>query len=465
MRKGFTMAEMLIVVAIMIVIGVVAYLNLYGSQKEATLNSSAIQVGALLRQAQSRSVSGDQGLAWGVHFDNTNPAAPSVTLFAVSGTVGFSSSSLLAGTYQLPFGICFTKPDFGSAADVIFSPISGQVSGQSDLVTLKTCNGNGSIASWNQQQSLPQPDSGSTVVYGNYIYIVGGYGNGPYNSVYYAHINADGTLGNWTPAASLPATVYVQGAAAYGGYLYSMGGYNSNTWHAYTSTVNFAEINNDGSLGSWTATLPLPTTVTNNAGVAANGYVYSIGGVGAYSIPLNQIFYAKIKTDGTLGNWNTTSSPLTGYGSAVIAGSYLYIVGGYGGLGATSSVWFARMNADGSIGAWTQTASLPSSAFDQALAANQGYLYSMGGFNNWSITQEVDYAKINNDGTLGDWVVGKPLPRQNYIASGASYNGYILFVGGRDQNFNYQSTVYSAALVNFLSPSTLTITPQGSISN
>ena len=53
---------------------------------------------------------------------------------------------------------------------------------------------------------LQLPNAASSVVYNGYVYEIGGFSNGWFiNTVDYAPINSNGTLGSWTATTSLPA--------------------------------------------------------------------------------------------------------------------------------------------------------------------------------------------------------------------------------------------------------------------
>ena len=79
------------------------------------------------------------------------------------------------------------------------------------------------------------------VVNNGYIYVLGGYtGSGFTNSVYYASINTDGTIGNWVPAEyNLPGPGGYIGCVVNNGYIYVLGGFDGD---ASTNSVYYASI-------------------------------------------------------------------------------------------------------------------------------------------------------------------------------------------------------------------------------
>lgn len=70
-------------------------------------------------------------------------------------------------------------------------------------------------------------------------------------------------------------------------------------------------------------------------------------------------------------------------------------------------VQYARINADGSIGNWIQTTSLNKSRNADGVVAYNGYLYAIAGYGSGN---SVEYASINPDGSLGKWKFTASLP-------------------------------------------------------
>jgi hypothetical protein len=168
---------------------------------------------------------------------------------------------------------------------------------------------------WQSTTNLPaNNDSFSSVVVNGYVYIFGGSTG---KTASYAKLNADGTIGTWQTANTMPGTGANwpdTEAVAANGYVYIMGGTDgTNT----TNATYYAKVNNDGSLGAWQAGTPLPTQLYRFGSVVHNGYVYAIGGKGGAattgsSTTQNKTYYAKLNADGSLGNWNTSAQLLNG---------------------------------------------------------------------------------------------------------------------------------------------------------
>ncbi|MBI5595537.1 MAG: hypothetical protein HY928_05540, partial [Elusimicrobia bacterium] len=159
---------------------------------------------------------------------------------------------------------------------------------------------------------------------------------------------------------------------------------------------------------------------------------------------------------GSLGPWSsagTLYSPLTGQGFVAYNG-WLYSMGGFNGTAVSDQVRFAKINPDGSVGAWTQTATLPEPRIGFAAAAANGTLYVMDG-GNGTVGSSVFYAKINGDGSLAAWQTGNSLPVALQDTDGVAIiaqGAYLFVIGG------YQSDrVYSAPIEAGGAPGTWTL--------
>lgn len=254
--------------------------------------------------------------------------------------------------------------------------------------------------------------------------------------------NNSPTLTTWntTTAMSVGAnTTRVRGGAvAANGYLYHLGGVDGTA--TTIATVEYAKINADGTIGTWASTTSLPTALRQFQPVVANGYIYVIGGRDNSNTTVATAYYAKINNDGTLGSWNTTTALTNGtvarFGSGTIAyNGYIYIMGGFNSaISAQGSVYYNRINADGTLGStWTATTSFSTGLanINGATTAN-GYAYVVGGFDGTTGTDYVRRAKLNADGTLGSWT------NQTGVVPGGGdenwqtfvANGYLYAVGG-----------------------------------
>jgi prepilin-type N-terminal cleavage/methylation domain-containing protein len=474
-KKGFTLVEMLVVIALMAVISMAAFLSLYSARSHADLSGAAQQVTALLRQAQSRSASQVSNVSWGVHFDNTNPDDPFIALFTATSTASGYSTSTAAGTFRLPVGVCYENIVAGSAIDIVFSQITGETGvPENTAITLMKCVKEGGVASWTTTTHLPKAIySQSAVSYNGYVYSLGGSdgsANPVTSTVVYAKANPDGTLGDWNATTPLPGGGrYGQAnVVTYDGYLYLIGGYT----HAYapsiqvTSTVIYAKINLDGTLGNWSPTNSLSAGEAYQPAVTYRSYVYLLGGYDDWTSKTTPtVTHAMINPDGTLGAWSSTTplpSPVLGQSAAADNG-YLYSIGGMRDGVPTATVIYAKANPDGTLGDWNATTPLPNPYYGGPATIYNGYLYMIGGNYGVERIATVIYAKINPDGTLGVWSSTTPLPSPiSGEPAAVAYNGYVYTLGGNASS-SLLSTVFSGAFLGGANL-TITISPRGLIS-
>lgn len=206
----------------------------------------------------------------------------------------------------------------------------------------------------------------------------------------------------WSAASSLPVArqgfpTIVAPIGNSATYVYALGGNTSASNKASNaSTVYFNLMNAvDGSLANaaWSSTTSLPEARGFSAAVLANGYnslvngtgngnIYVLGGLDAAGSVTNTVYYASIGADGAIGAWaNTTSlpQPLFSEGAAIFHGR-IYVAGGNGSDGApVKAVYSARLNSDGTLGDWQTLADLPTALAYHQLVSSAGYLYVLGG--------------------------------------------------------------------------------------
>jgi prepilin-type N-terminal cleavage/methylation domain-containing protein len=125
MKKGFTLIEIVIAVAIIAVLGIAMVVSLLGRRSTTDLTSTASQIAALLREAESRSMSQTQGVSWGVYFGNPTNTTPFYALFSTA-----YGPTTTAGYYRLPTTIGYVASTVapGSSLSVTFSQINGLAS-------------------------------------------------------------------------------------------------------------------------------------------------------------------------------------------------------------------------------------------------------------------------------------------------------------------------------------------------
>jgi N-acetylneuraminic acid mutarotase len=310
----------------------------------------------------------------------------------------------------------------------------------------------GGVGSWTTTNSISLLYGlayNTSVVYDDYIYVLGGANNSNpyhYNVIRYAKINTDGTIGAWSSTTSFATSRSGHTSIVYNGYIFIMGGSNI-TIPQYYNDVQYAKVNLDGTIdsGSWPSTTPFPIAREEHTSVVYNDYIYIIGGTNG-STYYNDVQYAKVNLDGTIdpGAWNSTTSfpNLRAGHTSVIFNGYVYIIGGTNGSTYYNDVQFAKINSDGSFGSWIPTTSLPNARSGHTSVVNNGYVYVIGG-NGSTYYNDVQCAKINSDGTVGAWRSTTALPFKRSDHTSVAHNGYLYLIGGRDTSSNDNSVLYS----------------------
>ena len=122
-RTAFSLIELFVVVAIIAIIGVAVIINLNAPKASADLVGTAKQMTSVLRQAQSESMSDQQGGVWGVYFSNPAAGKP---FYAIISSSTYSSATVVS-QYNLPLDIGFVTSTIpqGSSLTVQFTPPSG----------------------------------------------------------------------------------------------------------------------------------------------------------------------------------------------------------------------------------------------------------------------------------------------------------------------------------------------------
>ena len=285
------------------------------------------------------------------------------------------------------------------------------------------------------------------MAYNGYVYTAGGSGGTYFNYIEYAPINSDGTLQSWTIASSTLNTGRSEtNLVAYNGYMYVVGG-----WRAgQLSSVEYAPINSDGTPGAWSMTSSLNTPRFAHGVVVNNGYIYAIdgrtnGGGGV----TNTVEMAKINSDGTLGAWSYTSATNTArrYFGIAANNGYIYAISGDIDIGG-GTVEYAPINSDDTLGPWTTaTQKLNTARWSPSATVVNGTLYIVGGSNYYNPFSSIEYAHINPDGTTGLWNIAESeLSKARGYIGVTSYSGFIYAVAGYDNSINWLNTVEVAKI-------------------
>lgn len=206
-------------------------------------------------------------------------------------------------------------------------------------------NSDGTLGAWSTAGTLPAAvRNASAVITKSRLYLLGGYGaSAPVSTVYAAPINADGTIGAWTTETALPGVLSHSSAIMTSNRVYLFGGKGASS--AVVSTVYTAPVGDDGVIGTWTTGTSLPAVLQGSQAVTVGGKVYLLGGQTNDTTDLTTVYYALINSDGTIGTWTagTALSGSRGLSQAIITNSRIYLLGGRSG-GATASVLVATFS-------------------------------------------------------------------------------------------------------------------------
>ena len=267
-------------------------------------------------------------------------------------------------------------------------------------------------------------DSFDVIAFSTAIYLIGGedYGCGSHAEVYFAAVSPTGGLAaGWTATTSIPSGHYRGNGVAWNGYLYHLGGAYSGCYQVATTDVYYAPINADGTItsGSWNSTTAMPATNESFSVEVWDGAMYLIGGNinnsnnpwGSYT---SAVYRAQINADGSLGSWVAVASLPSGRVSAAghITTKWLgdlYVVGGITGdpnvsTSYTNTIYYAGVSSYAARGSYFNTLDLGS---DQTLSAVSWNATLNGG------TLAVSVSTASSSSAFSPWLA---------IASGASLN-------------------------------------------
>lgn len=245
----------------------------------------------------------------------------------------------------------------------------------------------------------------------------------------------------YSRTTSMPKGKQMYGSAVLGNFIYLIGG-NDNT--GYTKEVIMAPVKDDGQLGAWQVTTPLPVgrSYISNSTMALNDIVYVVcGWDGNASKATKTIMWSRPKADGSLEPWRESMPYPGALGTncsvAVATPGYIHSIGGQSDNDAIlSEVWSARVGTDGSITGWEASPALPTPLWFHCGGVVAGRVWVWGGLTRIksdSVQGIVYTAPILSSGKLGTWqtATGASLPQPFYSASCTVTGNYLLSFCGR----------------------------------
>ncbi len=250
-------------------------------------------------------------------------------------------------------------------------------------------NVDGSLEAWMPLTSLP----GGLYLHAvaksaTHLYVIGGWnGSDTRYDVLSAPFMTDGAIGEWSKVGeypTFPEGVTLHDAVAVGNTLYVTGGRNG---FDSLDRVYYASIVN-GQLGTWQQGPLLPESRYRHRVLATDTHIYVVGGaiqVNNQAVARNTVFYAKIQNNGSLGAWTATTALPKNlyYHGAVIHDDRIVVLGGTDGSSIVNRVIAAKINANGTIGSWSNEPNLPTSLERFAAVSVRSfasdYIYVLGG--------------------------------------------------------------------------------------
>ncbi|MEO8862783.1 MAG: hypothetical protein ABI354_00470, partial [Candidatus Saccharimonadales bacterium] len=243
---------------------------------------------------------------------------------------------------------------------------------------------------------------GSTV-WNDRIYIVGGLdSSATVSSTVYVSpsLSSGGNITSaWTSSTAFNVARTGAAVTSYANNLYLLGGYDGSN---YLSDTQFAQINSNGTVGSWSYSTSLPGPLSDSRAVSANGYIYMVGGRSAATTCTPKVLVAPISANTTIasgnnptgfGQWYETNIRYTGdrYGAAVeYANGKLYTMGG----GCTAPLssnrhYYSTLNSQPQVAAYSRLIDTDTDVFPNSWLMN-GLDNSIGA--RW----QVRYRSMNN---------------------------------------------------------------------
>ncbi len=292
------------------------------------------------------------------------------------------------------------------------------------------------VNTWLTTTILPQTLEGhkSATWNNRYVYVVGGYNDVTYASSVYRATLQSGGISNWTVENSIPVGLRDHTVVTGTNTIYVLGGQDGANIY---DEIYYADINTDGSLGTWqTASVTLPTELWGHTAVYCNGYIYVAGGSSSATATsaLNTVYYAKVLADNTLSSFGTTAVlPQTRNGHSMVTfGNEIYIVAGFANGGPKSNtVYQATSGNNGTLGAWSSGTALPVTISNHSSVIMNGLITVLAGESGGTLSNSVYYADINT--TPLSWNLAANI-MYDRTKDGAAFgrDGWIGYSGGEN---------------------------------
>ena len=279
---------------------------------------------------------------------------------------------------------------------------------------------------WRSVAPLPVPVTTHAMASsGQMVYVIGGTTESgsppaPNSAVFYARVSADGGVSAWQRTQSPGGNWHNLDAVAYRGAVYAAGGSNG---YGALARVMVSEINAaDGSLGQWRSARSLPSSQENGALAAHRGHLYLIGGRNS------SCYHARVQQDHGLAPWRSCTA-LPGRSSnqhgAAVSGGRLYYFRNEG----QRALLVADIGQDGSLGAWRSIRLSFSDPVGVAISVGSRLVVS-GRMSSGLPSSGTFFSRLGAGGLAGTWHRLPALPRPRSGHDGVAVGRYMVVGGG-----------------------------------
>jgi len=313
------------------------------------------------------------------------------------------------------------------------------------------------VGSWSGPTSLPYfLASHGSFSHANKVSVIGGSavtGQSKFD-VLTATPSADGSINSWTTTSLTPTALIFHSVVKKDDYVYILGGREENPGSDLTHVpkVFVGEVNNNGTVSSWTQLNSLLQGTSIGNAVVVGDRIYYAGGFNN-SGGQDEIYYAEINPNGTLGDWSqvgTLPEPLSGFGMVEYQNNIIIFGGATTGDIFRNKAYRASVNPNGTISAFTPTSELPEPVYRAGVIRIGSTLVSIGGYTGINTLDKIYYATINSDGTIEPWQLsGNHIPQPVCCGAIAYSNGFLYLTGGFGTS-GYLDTVYYAPVNTIL---------------
>lgn len=312
-------------------------------------------------------------------------------------------------------------------------------------------------ARWQQTSFLPfNVRAASTVASDTHLYVIGGYApEGPDKFAYAAPILPTGELGEWDAIKAPPVSMNASGVVVVDNHIVTVWlpdpEDSEHTGCCFTYVANLLP---GGDIGSW-ATLDGPPGLPRASQLQVNGNrLYAFTEYSPETGTVYRAWTALLQPNGDLSQWTEIAAPNYRYDSTFAKlGNRIYQLGGFVGSSRSALVEYADINDDGTLSKWKSDSSLTLARNSMGVASYGDLLIAFGGSDGFEITDFAEASRVDStSGNLGEWteIANLTVPRMQfgYAVSGS----YAYAVGAENYLPGQERTVEWIDLSKKLGP-------------